>query len=70
MKTKTEYIRLLRQYMTENASKYGISRMGIFGSVARGENTEQSDIDVDIVRLRERMDTFFKDRILSEGIYV
>lgn len=25
---------------------------------------------VDIVRLRERMDTFFKDRILSEGIYV
>ena len=92
--------------MTENASKYGISRMGIFGSVARGENTEQSDIDVyvegnlhgffalsgikadleellgcpffpadgqcpvDIVRLRERMDTFFKDRILSEGIYV
>ena len=46
MKTKTEYIRLLRQYMTENASKYGISRMGIFGSVARGENTEQSDIDV------------------------
>ena len=97
MKTKTEYIRLLRQYMTENASKYGISSMGIFGSVARGENTEQSDIDVyvegnlhgffalsgikadleellgcpvDIVRLRERMDTFFKDRILSEGIYV
>lgn len=46
MKTKAEYIRLLRQYMTENASKYGISRMGIFGSVARGENTEQSDIDV------------------------
>ena len=41
MKTKTEYIRLLRQYMTENASKYGISRMGIFGSVARGENTER-----------------------------
>ena len=46
MKTKTEYIRLLRQYMTENASNTGISRMGIFGSVARGENTEQSDIDV------------------------
>ena len=46
MKTKTEYIRLLRQYMTENASKYGISSMGIFGSVASGESTEQSDIEV------------------------
>ncbi|MDD2954618.1 MAG: nucleotidyltransferase domain-containing protein [Parabacteroides sp.] len=97
MKTKAEYIRLLQNYMLENASKYGISRMGIFGSVARGENTENSDVDiyvegelhgffalsgiksdleellecpVDIVRLREKMDQFFKNRILKEGIYV
>ena len=97
MKTKTEYIRLLRQYMTENASKYGISRMGIFGSVARGEQTEDSDVDVyletskpnmfalvhikedlqnlfgcnvDIVRLRDQMDSFLKNRIEKEGIYV
>lgn len=26
--------------------KYGFIRMGIFGSVARGEQTEQSDIDI------------------------
>jgi len=26
--------------------KFGISRLGIFGSVARGENTEDSDIDI------------------------
>lgn len=37
MKTTSEYISLLRKYMAENASKYGIMRMGIFGSVARGE---------------------------------
>ena len=37
MKTTSEYITLLRKYMAENASKYGIMRMGIFGSVARGE---------------------------------
>ena len=36
MKTTSEYITLLRKYMAENASKYGIMRMGIFGSVARG----------------------------------
>ena len=25
---------------------YGISRIGIFGSVARGEHTEESDVDI------------------------
>ena len=32
--------------MAENASKYGIMRMGIFGSVARDEQTVESDVDV------------------------
>ena len=35
MKTTSEYMALLRKYMVENAHKYGIMRMGIFGSVAR-----------------------------------
>ena len=36
MKTTSEYtLLLLRKYMAENAYKYGIMRMGIFGSVAR-----------------------------------
>jgi predicted nucleotidyltransferase len=52
-KTKTremgyspEYIRLLREYKQQHASQYGITRLGIFGSVARGEQTESSDIDI------------------------
>lgn len=46
MKTTAEYLTILRTYMTENAHKYGISRIGIFGSVARGEQIEGSDVDV------------------------
>ena len=46
MKSTTEYINILRDYMAKNASKYSITRMGIFGSVARGEQTEDSDVDV------------------------
>ncbi len=46
MKDLTQYINLLTQYKKENAKHYGILRMGIFGSVARGEQTEDSDVDV------------------------
>ena len=97
MKSTTEYIALRRGYMQRNAGNYGITRMGIFGSVARNEQTENSDVDiyvegelrgffvlsgikceleellgckVDIVRLRKQMDSFLRDRILKEGIYV
>lgn len=97
MKSTAEYVNILSDYMAKNASKYSIIRMGIFGSVARGEQTEDSDVDVyletskpnmfalvhikedlqnlfgcnvDIVRLRDQMDSFLKNRIEKEGIYV
>ncbi|MDR3187794.1 MAG: nucleotidyltransferase domain-containing protein [Prevotellaceae bacterium] len=46
MKTTNEYLRLLRDYKREHAAEYGIERMGIFGSVARGEQMGDSDIDI------------------------
>ena len=46
MKTTQEYIRLLKEYKQTRGSVYGISRIGVFGSVARGEQTEGSDVDV------------------------
>jgi predicted nucleotidyltransferase len=46
MKTTNEYIRLLRDYKRQHAAEYGIERMGVFGSVARGEQTDDSDVDV------------------------
>ena len=46
MKTTKENLQLLREYKTQKAVQYGISRIGIFGSVARGEQTEKSDVDI------------------------
>ena len=46
MKTTKEYINLLRGFKQSHADEYGINRMGLFGSVARGEQRENSDIDV------------------------
>jgi predicted nucleotidyltransferase len=37
---------ILRQYKKENFDKYGIITMGIFGSVARNEAKDSSDVDV------------------------
>jgi len=44
--TRSEYIRLLCRFKQEHAAEYNIERLGIFGSVARGEQTENSDVDV------------------------
>ncbi|MDR0691413.1 MAG: nucleotidyltransferase family protein [Prevotellaceae bacterium] len=46
MQTTNDYLRLLRDYKSQHAAEYGIERMGIFGSVARGDQTEDSDVDI------------------------
>ena len=46
MRTTESYLQKLRGYLPLCAAKYGVKRMGIFGSVARREQTEDSDIDV------------------------
>ncbi|WP_287678297.1 nucleotidyltransferase family protein [Bacteroides sp.] len=46
MKTTQEYVQLLKEYKQKRGILYGISIIGIFGSVARGEQTEGSDVDI------------------------
>ena len=45
MKTTQEIIAILRYFKMTEGDRYGISRLGIFGSVARGEQTSDSDVD-------------------------
>ncbi len=46
MKSTEEVIEILREFKRTSAEKYGIEQLALFGSVARGEQTEESDIDV------------------------
>lgn len=88
---------ILRDFKQNFADKYGILEIGVFGSIARDEAREDSDVDiciktktpdpfmlvhikeeiesrvrkhVDIVRMREKMNPFLKERIEKEGVYV
>ena len=97
MKSQTEILNLLRRYKPTAQKKYGITKLGIFGSVARGEQTPDSDVDVcyegkaptfltldmiqteleqlfdckvDLVRVRDNMNSLLRQRILRDGIFV
>ena len=46
MYTLQNIIQILRQHKPDLQKKYPVSKLGVFGSYARGEATENSDIDI------------------------
>jgi len=94
---REDVLAILREFMRDYAEEYGILEIGIFGSTARDEASEESDVDilvktktpnpfalvhvkeaterrvhrrVDIIRVREKMNPFLKERIEKEARYV
>ena len=43
---KDEVIRLMQEHSSVLMTEYGISKIGIFGSVVKGTMTEDSDLDI------------------------
>lgn len=46
MKTRQDYIDIIRSHGSELRDRFGVQSMTLFGSVARNEHHEGSDIDV------------------------
>jgi len=46
MPTKDETLRILRQNLPRLKAEYGVTRLAIFGSVARDTNNDDSDVDI------------------------
>jgi hypothetical protein len=94
---REEILKTLHHFKEHNKSKYQILRLGIFGSVARGVMSSDSDVDivvelkepdlfyligikqdleeqlhrpVDIVRYRDKMNAFLRQKIDQEAVYV
>ncbi len=62
--TQNEIIEILRDYKREAAQRYGLLAIGVFGSAARGQAAEDSDVDV-VVRIT-RPDLFMLAGIKDE----
>ncbi|MDR0327730.1 MAG: nucleotidyltransferase domain-containing protein [Planctomycetaceae bacterium] len=97
MLTREDILQILRNNKERFAEKYGVTKLGLFGSFARNEATEESDVDVcveltdvtcdiildlqeeimkktsrpvDIIHVRNRMNTLLKKRIERDAVYV
>ena len=46
MKTRAEYIQIIRDHAQELKKRFGIRFLSMFGSVARNEHKEGSDVDL------------------------
>lgn len=73
MKSREEIIKILEEARKQLSRQYAISRMALFGSYARGEQHEGSDVDilVDIdpsvglrfVELADRLEEMLGERV-------
>ena len=68
---KPQVLALIERELPVLRERYGIEAIGIFGSVSRGEDTPESDLDV-IYSFRPEMDTY--DNLLDlwdflEGLF-
>lgn len=53
MINKKQIIALLKEYKKDQALEFGVVKIGLFGSVARGTMNEDSDVDI-VVELNKR----------------
>ena len=60
--TKTYILNFLKNHRQELSEKFGVTKIGLFGSYARGEETSTSDIDIAIEMQKDKktLSTFFE----------
>jgi len=60
-----QILNILKERKAELKKKYPISELGLFGSFARGDQNEKSDIDI-LVDFNDRIDAFAYIRLAHE----
>ena len=62
--TLEQALEVLRRHKADFEEKYGITEIGVFGSVARGQSGNESDVDV-VVKMK-KPDLFYMVHIKDE----
>ncbi|GBE37419.1 nucleotidyltransferase domain protein [bacterium BMS3Bbin08] len=69
--SRSDVLKILKEFKEEHAEEYGILLMGIFGSVARDQATGNSDVDVVVKMNKPDLLTLSRMRIeLEEQMHV
>ena len=71
--TRSEILVILKKYKNDNAEKYGINNIGLFGSYSKDDENDESDIDIIIettepdlfklVHIKDELETLFHKNI-------
>jgi predicted nucleotidyltransferase len=69
MTSKTEIISFLKSHKNEFKEKFGVEKIGLFGSYARNEANENSDIDIVIESNQKDFENREKLRIFLESYF-
>ncbi|MGB5942275.1 MAG: nucleotidyltransferase family protein [Leeuwenhoekiella sp.] len=70
MLTRQELFDKLRELLPELQQRFGVEKIGVFGSFARGDANEESDIDVLVIyRDRPQGWSYFSLAPYLEGIF-
>jgi len=69
--TKTFILNFLSQHKDEFFQKYGVTKIGLFGSYVRGDFKEESDVDiaVEILNDKKSLSGFFSLRRELENAF-
>ena len=66
--SRSDILKILKEFKENHAEEYGILLMGIFGSVARDQATEDSDVDVVVKMKKPDLLTLSRMRIELEEL--
>jgi len=67
--TKEELIEFIKAHKADLLEKYGVKKIGFFGSIARGDQTASSDIDIaiEMVPTKKNLHNFLELRRFLES---
>ncbi len=64
-----EALKILKEHENEIRRRFGVKRIGIFGSHARGEERETSDVDVLVEFVEPSFDNFMDLAFFLEDLF-